>query len=133
MTHGGRADGADHDRAVPAGASVVPGGLHVLVQAERQAERGRPARATDAGQLQPRHPGDGAGRILPARRADRPVPHGVGGALPAGPVRRRDRNHPQFRRGHAAQPVPGARGPAAARPRIPDGRGFAHPVPRALS
>jgi transcription-repair coupling factor (superfamily II helicase) len=62
------------------------------------------------------------GRVRGARRADRPVPHGLAGALPRGPVRRRDRQHPHLRPRQPAQPVPGARGAPAARPRVPDGR-----------
>jgi transcription-repair coupling factor (superfamily II helicase) len=76
----------------------------------------------DAGRLQPCEPGGEPRRIRGARRADRPVPHGLAGALPRGPVRRRDRQHPHLRPRQPAQPVPGARGAPAARPRVPDGR-----------
>ena len=102
-------------------APLLPGRLHLLVQAEGPAGRGRAARSADVGELQPRHPGHRARRVLPARRADRPVPDGLGPAVPAGPVRRRDRDHPQLRRRYPAQPVSGGRGAPVAGPRVPHG------------
>ena len=60
-------------------------------------------------------------------------PMGSRGAVPRRPVRRRGRFDPHLRPRLAAQPVPGARSAPAARPRVPDGRGGAHRLPRALA
>jgi hypothetical protein len=89
--------------------------------------------AADAGRLHPRVAGDVAGRILGARRPDRPVPDGLRPALPPRPVRRRDRNHPHLRRRHPALAVSGQGSAPAAGPRIPDGRSGAHRLPRPLA
>jgi hypothetical protein len=129
----GRGAAAGHHRADAAGATVVPGRHHLPLQAEDAARRGRAEGAADAGRLPARQPGGLARRVRGARRADRPVPDGLAGALPRRPVRRRGRFDPHLRPRQPAQPVPGARGAAAARPRVPDGRGGAHTLPRALA
>ena len=130
---GRRGAAAGDDGADAPGAAGLPGRLHLPLQAEAAARRSGAEGAAHAGRLQPRQPGRVAGRVRGARRPDRPVPDGLAGALPRRPVRRRDRLDPHLRPRHAAQPLPGARGAAAARPRVPDGRGGAHRLPRALA
>ena len=66
------------------------------------ARRGGAQGAAHARRLHPREPGRLARRIRGARRADRPVPDGLGGALPRRPVRRRDRLDPHLRSRHAS-------------------------------
>ena len=129
----GRGAAARHHRADTPGAARLHGRLHLPLPAEDAAQRGRAEGAADAGRLQPRQPGGVARRVRGARRADRPVPDGLAGAVPRGPVRRRGRFDPHLRPRHAAQPVPGARGAAAARARVPDGRGGAQRLSRALA
>ena len=73
----GRADGAGHHRTVPARAPSWP---PTPSRSSRRTGWTRRARAADAGELQPRHPGHRARRVLSARRADRPVPDGLGPA-----------------------------------------------------
>ena len=97
------------------------------------ARRGGAEGAAHAGRLQPREPGRVARRVRGARRPDRSVPDGFAGALPRGPVRRPGRLDPHLRPRHAAQPLPGARGAPAARPRVPDRRGRARRLSRALA
>jgi transcription-repair coupling factor (superfamily II helicase) len=60
---------------------------------------------------------------------NRPLPHGQRGAVPPRPPRRRDRDDPHLRHGHAALDLPGARRAHAAGARIPARRR----EPRALS
>ena len=82
--------------------------------------------AAHARRLHAREPGGVARRVRGARRADRPVPDGLGRAVSRGPVRRRGRFDPHLRPGLAAQPVPGARRAPAAGARIPARRCGAH-------
>jgi hypothetical protein len=111
----------------------LPGGLHLPLQGQAEARRGPAQGPADPGRLQPRHPGGEPRRIRGARRADRPVPHGKPCSLPRRPVRRRDRQHPHLRPRQPAQPVSGARGAPAARPRVPDGRRRAGQIPQPLA
>ena len=97
-----RGAAARHHRADAAGAARLPGRLHLPLQAEDAARRGRAEGAAHAGRLQPRQPGGVARRVRGARRADRPVPDGLAGALPRGPVRRRGRFDPHLRPRHAS-------------------------------
>ena len=57
---------------------------------------------------------------------------GSAAALPARPLRRRDREHQDLRRRHAAHALPGARRAPAARARVSAGRRGPHALPRAL-
>ncbi len=130
---GRRGDRAGHHRALPVGAALLPGPLHLPLQGQAAAG-GSPAQGpAHPGRLQPRDPGGQPGRVRRARRPDRPVPHGLAGALSRRPVRRRDRFDPHLRPRQPAQPVPGARSAAAARPRVPDGRGRAGEIPPPLA
>jgi transcription-repair coupling factor (superfamily II helicase) len=73
-----------------------------------------------------------AGRVQRARRADRPVPDGLGPALPHRAVRRRSRDPAHLRRRLAAHALPGAGDTPAAGARVPDRRSRPHAVPPAL-
>ena len=79
------------------------------------ARRRSAARAARARRLSARHAGRLAGRVQRARRADRSLPDGQRAAVPARPVRRRDREHQDVRRRHAAHALSGARRAPAAR------------------
>src|SRR5476649_2879953 len=72
-----RDDRARHHGAGAHGAAVVFGGLHLLLQAGRDAGRSAPEVAADAGRLYACDAGDVAWRILRARRPARPVPDGL--------------------------------------------------------
>ena len=85
----GRGAAARCDGADASGPALFPGGLHLSLQAETEAERSRTEVAADPGGLQPCEPGGLARRVRGARRFDRPVPDGLAGALPGGPVWRR--------------------------------------------
>ena len=127
-----RPDAGD-DGARPPRAAGVHGRLHLPLHDQAAPRRGGAEGAAHARRLHPREPGRLAGRVRGARRADRPVPDGLGGAVPRRPVRRRDRFDPHLRPRHAAKPLSGARGSPPARPRVPDGRAGAQRVPGALA
>ena len=100
---------------------------------EAAPRRGGAEGAAHARRLHAREPGRLARRVRGARRPDRPVPDGLGGAVPRRPVRRRDRFDPHLRSRHPAQPLSGARSAPAARARVPDGRAGAQRLSRALA
>ena len=83
------------------------------------------ARAARARGLRARAAGDEPGRVLRARRPDRPLSHRQRRALPHRPARRRDRDHPHLRRRQPALDLPGVRGAHAAGARVPARRGRA--------
>ena len=112
--------------------SFIAGYTFHFTTKQRLDEAALKAQLTLAGYT-PREPGRLAGRVRGARRPDRPVPDGLGGAVPRRPVRRRDRLDPHLRSRHAAKPLPGARGAPPARARVPDGRAGAQRLSRALA
>ena len=128
----GHPAGAGVDRGLPAGAAGLPRRLHLRLPEGRTARCREVPRPGDAGRLRPRDAGGVAGRILDPRRADRPLPDGVAGAVPARPVRRRDREHQDLRRRYPAHHLPGAGRAPAAGARIPARRQGAHALPPAL-
>ena len=128
-----RGAAAGHHRADAARADPFPCGNHVQLQARHASRRIRAEGPAHAGWVQPREPGRVAGRIRRAWRPDRPVSDGLAGAVPRGPVRRPGRLDPHLRPRHAAQPLPGARGAPAARPRVRARRRGARGLPLALA
>jgi transcription-repair coupling factor (superfamily II helicase) len=114
--------GARHHGAVPAGAApFLAGYTFHFKQKQKLDEAAAQGQLTLAGYShvsQVVSPGEYAvrGGLIDL------FPMGSAGALPGGPVRRRDRQHPHLRPRQPAQPVPGARGAAAAGPRVPHGR-----------
>ncbi len=121
-----------HHGTHPPGAGRIPGGAHLLPQAGRTPRRRRPSIAADAGRLPARHPGRLAGRVQRARRPHRPLPDGLGPALPHRALRRRGRDPAQLRRRLAAHRLPGAGGAPAAGARVPARRSRPHALPRPL-
>ena len=126
------ADAGDDGTGSP-GAAELSRGVQLRIQAEAEARRGGLACPAHARGLHPCEPGRLAGRIRGARRPGRPVPDGLGRAVPGRPVRRRDRFDPHLRPRQPAQPLPGARGAAPAGPRVSDGRSSARRLSGALA
>ena len=126
------AGGGQHRGASPAAAGLA-GLAHLLLHAGAAGRRAGAQVATDTGRLRPRRPGAAARRILGARQPDRPVPDGLGPALPAGPVRRPARQHPHLRSRQPAQPVSGPGGAIAAGAGVSARRGRPCRLPRALA
>ena len=128
-----RAGRLGHQRAVSAVACAVCRRPYVLLQAGPDDRRRAVARATGVRRLSARVAGRRAGRVCDSRRIDRPVPDGLGAAVPARPVRRPARHDSRIRSGHAARAVSGARSPPAAGPRVSDRRSGAAGVSPSLA
>jgi transcription-repair coupling factor (superfamily II helicase) len=106
------------DGSLPLRAAGLSGGLHLLSSSRARSSTPTVPRPADAGRLCARDARCGARRILDPRRPGRPLPDGLATALPPRPLRRRNREHQDLRRRHAAHALSGAGNPPAAGARV---------------